>query len=118
MGRPTPVTGDLETVMAGLAAGEVSLVAWEILEAGVDVFMTVSDEPVGELMRMLARGVGGDPPIEAGESAVAGLAGCSLGREALDLGRDSRVLVIGTEGATDPELYRQIIGRQGEEEVD
>jgi hypothetical protein len=44
---------------------------------------------------MLARG-GGDPPIEAGESAVAGLAGCSAAREVLGPGPDSRIRVFGT----------------------
>jgi len=118
MGRPTPVTGALDTVMAGLAAGEVSLLAWAILEAGADVFMTISDERVGELMSVLARGVAGDPPVEAGESAVAGLVGCSVAREALGLGTDSRVLVFGTEGATDPKLYQRLIAQQNGEEGD
>jgi diaminopropionate ammonia-lyase len=118
MGRPTPVSGTLDTVMAGLAAGEVSLLAWVILEAGADAFMTVSDQPVSELMQLLARGVGGDPPLEAGESAVAGLIGCSMAREALGLGADSRVLVFGTEGATDPELYQRLITQQNREEGD
>jgi diaminopropionate ammonia-lyase len=68
-------------------------------------------------MRLLAAGVGGDTPIVAGESAVAGLAGMLLAlqdREArvtLDLGSVSRALVFGTEGDTDPQLYRRIVGR-------
>ena len=68
-------------------------------------------------MRRLAVGVGGDAPIVAGESAVAGLAGClgaladpALAKQ-LELGPDSRVLLFGSEGDTDPELYRQIVGR-------
>ena len=60
-------------------------------------------------MRTLARGVDGDPPLEAGESAVAGLAGCLEARELLGLGPNSRVLVFGTEGATDPEVYRRLL---------
>jgi diaminopropionate ammonia-lyase len=56
----------------------------------------------------------------AGESAVAGLAGAILAagdapaRAALGLNRDSVILVFGTEGATDPELYRKIGGRSAE----
>jgi diaminopropionate ammonia-lyase len=56
------------------------------------------------------------PPVVAGESAVAGLAGLLLaarepyGRGALGLEEDSRVLVFGTEGATDPELYQRLVG--------
>lgn len=72
-------------------------------------------------MRRLAEGVGEDPPLVAGESGAAGVAGLlaareSALREALGLGPESRVLVVGTEGATDPDTYRRIVGR-GPEEV-
>ncbi len=119
-GRPTRVTGPLDTVMAGLAAGEVSLLAWEILESAAAAFMTVADEDAEEAMRRLAAGVAGDPPLVAGESAVAGLIGAVAARadarkaEALGLGPESRVLVIGSEGATDPLLYRRIVGPAAE----
>ena len=68
-------------------------------------------------MRLLADGRFGDEPVVAGESAVAGLAGLLLAasdrdaRRRLDLRPDSRVLVFGTEGATDPDVYRRIVGR-------
>ncbi len=116
VGAPVTVTGDLDTVMGGLASGEVSRVAWEVLSVGADAFLTVPDETTFELMRVLARGVDGDPSIVAGESAIAGLAGLLGALETpalasdLGLGPDSRVLVFGTEGATDPELYQAIIG--------
>ena len=119
-GRRVAVTGALDTVMAGLAAGEVSLLAWEILRAGIEGFLTVPDRAAEALMRVLAQGIDGDPPLVAGESAVAGLAG-ALGAlqddalvERLGLGPNSRVLVFGSEGATDPELYRKIVGRPAE----
>ncbi len=110
-GKPVTVTGDLETLMAGLSCGEVSLLAWEILRLGADDFLTLSENAVPDCMRLLASG---EPPIEAGESAVAGLGALlaamqnSADRRELGLGPDSRVFVIGTEGATDPELYRQL----------
>ncbi len=116
-GKPTPVSGDLDTLMAGLACGEVSLLAWEILEQGMDDVLTVPDAAAADCMRLLAEGIGGDPPLVAGESAVAGLAGALLALQnppiagALALDADSRVLLIGTEGDTDPELYQQIVGR-------
>jgi diaminopropionate ammonia-lyase len=120
-GHLVAVTGALDTMMAGLAAGEVSVLAWELLRPGADGFMTVPDPAAESLMRLLAEGVEGDPPVVAGESAVAGLA-AALGTrtdaalaERLELGPDSRVLVVGTEGATDPELYREIVGRPAEE---
>jgi diaminopropionate ammonia-lyase len=119
-GRPTPVPGDYDTIMAGLAAGEVSLLAWEILEHGADCFMTIPDAAAETAMRLLADGAAGDPRIVAGESGAAGLAGAlaamqdAKARESLQLRSDSRLLVIGTEGATDPESYTRIVGRSPE----
>ena len=95
--------------MAGLACGETSILAWEILEEGAEDFLTVSDEAAFACMRLLA------PRVIAGESAVAGLAGL-LGAAArpdlarrLGLDENARVLLIGSEGDTDPELYRKIV---------
>jgi diaminopropionate ammonia-lyase len=120
-GKPVPVQGALDTIMAGLACGEVSLLAWEVLEEGCDDFLTVPDEAAADCMRLLAEGKEGDSPIVAGESAVAGLAGLLLALEnpeiadALDLGPQSRVLLFGSEGATDVEVYTRIVGRRPEE---
>lgn len=121
VGSPTGVHGELDTLMAGLACGEVSLLAWEVLEDGIDDFMTVSDEAAVEAMKLLAKGIGGDAPLVAGESAVAGLAALLIARqnpalsEALGLDADSRVLLIGSEGATDEEVYQQLVGRPSAE---
>jgi len=120
-GHPVAAVGDLDTIMAGLACGEVSLLAWKILETGADAFMTVTDDAATESMRLLAGGSMGDPPLVAGESAVAGLAGLVIAagdpdaRTRLGLSADSVVLLVGTEGATDPEVYRRIVGRSPEE---
>jgi len=106
-GEPRIVPGALDTVMAGLACGEPSLLAWQELERGAAAFMAVPDAPVGEAMRWLAaRGV------EAGESAVAALIGLAFAAPsgALGLGPESRVLLFGTEGATDPEVYARLTG--------
>lgn len=114
-GTPVTVEGELETLMAGLACGEVSLIAWEILSVGIDDFMTLDERSVGPCMRLLANGEYGDEKIAAGESAVAGLAaaiGAATSHEmSHNLGLDcqSRVLLIGTEGATDPEIYQAIM---------
>jgi diaminopropionate ammonia-lyase len=122
-GRPTPAEGTLDTIMAGLACGEVSPLAWRVLETGAGAFMTIDDEAAADCMRLLADGRFGDDAIVAGESAVAGLAGCILAstdadaRARLDLCPDSRVLVFGTEGATDPEVYRAIVGRRPDEVI-
>ncbi len=120
-GQPTTIEGDLDTVMAGLAAGEVSLIAWQVLRGGADDFVTLSDRAAEDTMRLLADGVDDDPPVVAGESAVAGLAAALAARrdpvqaEALGLAADSRILVIGSEGDTDAEVYERIVGRSAAE---
>jgi diaminopropionate ammonia-lyase len=112
-GKPETVPGELDTLMAGLACGEPSLLAWQELERGAFAFMAVPDESAVDAMRMLARR---DPKVVAGESAVAGLCGFllaaadPLSRAMLGLDADSRVLLFGTEGATDPELYARLVG--------
>ncbi|HYZ45081.1 MAG TPA: diaminopropionate ammonia-lyase [Xanthobacteraceae bacterium] len=122
-GRATPAEGALDTIMAGLACGEVSPLAWRILATGADAFMTIDDQAAVDCMRLLAEGRFGDDPVVAGESGVAGLAGLLMAsadaeaRARLDLRRDSRVLVFGTEGATDPDVYRSIVGRRPDDVV-
>jgi len=115
-GKPVVVDGDLETLMAGLACGEVSLLGWQILSNGADDFMTLSENTVAPVMQLLAKGYKNDPAIEAGESAVAGLGATILASqqnefaEKLNLNSKSKILVIGTEGATDPEMYEKLVG--------
>ena len=67
-------------------------------------------------MRALAFPKAGDKAIVAGESGAAGLAGLLAiagdqeARAALKLDKDSRVLVVNTETATDPASYEAIVG--------
>jgi diaminopropionate ammonia-lyase len=110
-GEPTAIEGELDTLMAGLACGEPSLLAWQELERATFAWMAVPDDSAVDCMRLLAKR---QPKVVAGESAVAGLAGLLLaardpfGRAALGLEEGSRVLLFGTEGATDPELYAKL----------
>lgn len=113
-GEPVAVDGDLETLMAGLSCGEVSLLAWDVLKPGADDFMTLSEDAVAACMKLLLHS---PSPVEAGESAVAGLGAAIAAREdaemsaTLGLDEHSRIFVIGTEGATDPELYQRLISQ-------
>lgn len=106
------VGGDLDTIMAGLACGEPSILAWKILGPGADAFMTIPDSEAAATMRVLAR-----YGIAAGESGVAGLAGFLAAargpakRKLLGIEPQSRILCYGTEGATDAAVYREIVGR-------
>jgi diaminopropionate ammonia-lyase len=102
--------------MAGLACGEVSTLAWKILSIGCNDFMTVDEQSVVPCMKILADGTFGDEKITAGESAVPGLAALigsvksrSL-KAALNLDEHSKILILGTEGATDPALYDELMG--------
>jgi diaminopropionate ammonia-lyase len=78
--------------------------------------MTVTDDEAKAAMCLLA-----DLNVVGGESGVAGLAGLLRAakepsmRAAFGLDASSRVLLYGTEGATDPDVYRQIVGRTPEE---
>ncbi len=114
-GTATSVDLDEETIMAGLSCGVPSPMAWEILWSETSDFLIVDDALVAPSMRLLARPLGDDPAIEAGESGVAGLAALTAAREndviwnSLGLSNRSRVLLIGSEGVTDPEIYASIM---------
>ena len=118
-GDPVPSSGRQNSIMAGLNCGEVSLSAWPVVRRGVELFLTVEDRYAEAAMRKLAHPVDGDAPIVAGESGAAGIAGLlallaapelGLASEFLELGPGRRVLVINTEGDTDPAGYRRIVG--------
>ncbi len=112
-GHPAPARGSLDSVMACLSAGEISPLAWSILDTGADAFLTITDSFAQDAMRSLATG---ETPLVAGESGAAGLAGLiavrsnPMATEAVELGPTSDVLVIASEGATDPEIYTRIVG--------
>lgn len=119
-GQLKAVTGDIDTLMAGLACGEVSHLAWEILEKGTDAYCVISDAAAVAAMRLLAQPLGGDPVIVAGESAVAGVAAAIASsqsvqaRQVLGLNSGSRILFFGSEAATDPALYAQLVGESAQ----
>ena len=116
-GRPARALGNVDSLMAGLACGETSPLAWRFLQPSIDLFMTVGDAQAEAAMRLLAGGTHGDVPIVAGESGVAGLAALqdltasTEGRHAAGVDATSRVLLVNTEGATAPSVYEAIVGR-------
>jgi diaminopropionate ammonia-lyase len=119
-GHAARATGSVDSVMAGLACGETSPLAWRFLEPSIDDFMTIGDDDAVDAMRVLAFGAEGDTPIVAGESGVAGLAGLTLLlrdktlAKRVGLNETSRVLLINTEGATAPATYRELVGESAE----
>ncbi|WP_321798016.1 PLP-dependent lyase/thiolase [Burkholderia sp. BCC1988] len=115
-GRATKATGSVDSVMAGLACGEASPLAWDFLEPSIDHFMLIDDDDAVQAMRALAAGSERDVPFVSGESGAAGIAGLTvlmrdpaLARQA-GLDANARVLAINTEGATAPSVYRQCVG--------
>lgn len=114
-GRRVDVDIREESLMAGLSCGEVSTLAWTMILPSVRDFVSMNDELIAPTMRMLARAGNGEATV-AGESAVPGLAVLlAASRQTalwnkLGLDGESRVLVLGTEGATDPAIYRDLTG--------
>ena len=123
-GMPHGVGGDLASIMAGLACGVPSTLAWPILRDHAAAFMSCEDRVAANGMRVLAAPLRGDVPIISGESG-ASTAGAlhwlmtepqaAAARERLGLGADSVVLLISTEGDTCPAMWRDIVwgGRYG-----
>lgn len=120
-GRASRASGSVDSVMAGLACGETSPLAWRFLKPSVDAFMTVSDDDAVKAMRVLATGDAGDVPVLSGESGAAGLAaltalaGDAEARRQAGLVTSSRVLLLNTEGATAPALFKTLTGLQADE---
>ncbi|MFL5289253.1 MAG: diaminopropionate ammonia-lyase [Rhodopila sp.] len=108
-GIPVAVPGDLDTIMAGLACGEPSLLAWQELERAAAAFMAIPDAAAIDSLSLLA-----DAGLAIGESGVAGVAGFLLAagdrnaRAALGMDAESRILCFGTEGVTDQFLYHKL----------
>jgi diaminopropionate ammonia-lyase len=105
-----------ETVMAGLSCGEVSLLAWPLIQKGASHALTIPDAGVGPMVRWLANPSDGErPSVIGGECSASGLIALFAIQQdpvlAHDMGidRDARILVIGTEGNTDAEMYDNII---------
>lgn len=105
-GRPVRIPGPQDSIMSGLNCGTPSLVAWPDVRDGIDWFAAVEDADAVLAMRVLA-----EDGIVAGESGAAGLAGFLAFRSELGLRPDDTVLVVSTEGATDPAGYQRAVGR-------
>lgn len=118
-GEPLTIEGDPVSIMAGLNCGTPSPIAWPFVKQGFDLFMTITDEAGREAMRTLFRPTSDDQQITSGESGAAGLAALTTlindptfdaAREFLHLDSSARVLVINTEGDTDPVGFKAVVG--------
>jgi diaminopropionate ammonia-lyase len=116
-GRRHIVTGPMPTLMAGLACGEPSILAWRILRDWTDVFVACPDGITITGMQLLAKPLAGDPALVSGESGAVtlGLVHAMMTepalealKAALELNEQSRILLFSTEGDTDPDRYKEI----------
>lgn len=117
-GEITNVTGDMPTIMAGLACGEPNPIGWKILKSYSDMFVSCPDNIAAQGMRILGNPLQGDDRVISGESGAvpAGFLHTVLTderykdiKEALKLDENSKILLISTEGDTDPENYRKVV---------
>jgi diaminopropionate ammonia-lyase len=116
-GREVSVPGPHDSIMAGLNCDAPSPVAWPVVSRAYDVCVAVDDDAAREAMRALAA-----DGIVAGETGAAGLAGLLACRHdpalvdaarALGLDEMASVLMLVTEGATDPDAYDSILDSRG-----
>jgi len=111
-GEIRSLTEPQHSIMAGLNCATPSIVAWPLVSTAYDAYVSVDDDRVPDAMRLLAA-----DGIVAGETGAAGLAGLlRLVETPPDaehplLDEHSCVLLLVTEGATDPESYKRIVGR-------
>lgn len=121
-GNPRSVEGDLDTIMAGLACGEPSPIAWEILKDRADYFTICPDFVAAMGMRVYGVPLQGDPVVISGESGAVTLgalmyimqhASGQEFREQLRLGPESQVLLVNTEGNTSPNEFRYVVWEGG-----
>lgn len=121
-GKSVAVDGDLQSIMAGLACGEVNPVTWPVLKDCAYAFVSVDDRVSAMGMRILGNPLKGDAPITSGPSgainlgllyAICNHTNVEVLKESLGLNQDSTVLIFNTEGDTNAELYRKIVW-QGE----
>lgn len=117
-GSISTVSGDMNTIMAGLACGEPNTISWDILRNHSSFFVSVPDWVSAKGMRMLSSPIKGDSQVISGESGAVtmGLLACIMEmdeyedlKKALKLDTNSRVLLFSTEGDTDPEKYKEIV---------
>lgn len=119
--KPHSVTGDLNTIMAGLACGEPNTVTWPILRDFAQAYVSCPDYVAAKGMRILAAPLGNDKKVISGESGAVGLGLLALLlereelkilKDKLKLNENSVIICFSTEGDTDPKQYQAIISQQ------
>ncbi|NLY20349.1 MAG: diaminopropionate ammonia-lyase [Tissierellia bacterium] len=117
-GKIHNVTGDLDTIMAGLACGEPVTIGWPILDSYASYFLSVDEMYASHGMRVLGNPICGDIKVISGESGAVttGVVSKLMTdpelkdiKDEVGLNEDSVVLAFSTEGDTDKKMYREIV---------
>lgn len=112
------VTGEMNTIMAGLACGEPVTVGWPVLHSYADAFLSIPDYAAARGMRVLGNPMKGDERVISGESGAATMGAVSMIlqredlkeiKEKLGLNKDSVILLFSTEGDTDFVHYKKVV---------
>ena len=109
------IDGNPVTIMAGLNCGTPCRVTWPAIRDKASFFCACDDIISAEGMRAYANPIGNDQAVIAGESGAVtfGLVNRVLQdktlRNLFRISDDSVILLINTEGDTDPEGYRNIV---------
>ena len=115
-GKMHPAAGSGRTIMAGLNCGEVCPLTWPILFRQADAWFSCPDQVAVQGMRCLNRaGVisGESGAVTAGLASLMAQDAFGDVKQTLKFNSDSVLLLFSTEGDTDPEAYREIVGRTG-----
>lgn len=117
-GKLHNVTGDMDSIMAGLCCGEPITVGWPILSKYAKYFISVDDVYAAHGMRLLGNPLKNDKKVISGESGAvtSGVVhklmtdkNLEKYKKEIDLDKNSVVLCFSTEGDTDKERYRKIV---------
>jgi len=117
-GKAYKFDGPLDTIMAGLSCGRPNPLAWQVLRDCADVFVACPDSVAARGMRVYAVPLRGDPFIVSGESGAVTLGVLTFImqrpelatlRELLGIGPQAQVLLVNSEGNTDPDYFRQVV---------
>ena len=119
-GHRVAVTGSLNSIMAGLACGEVNPVTWDILRDTGNFYISANDRIAATGMRVLGNPLSGDAAVISGESGALNMGllyylmtsaepEVQQYRAQIGLSEESEILIFSTEGDTNPARYRSIV---------
>ena len=117
-GQLHAVSGDLKTIMAGLACGEPCSIGWNEIKASASFYFSISESVGAAGVRILSSPLEDDKRILAGESGAAPVGTVfellnnpeyRLIKERMGIDESSVILCFLTEGITDNQSFKEIV---------